>query len=106
MWESSMTQIGLLIAFALSLATGVATMGFGAFLLRYSVKDAADLASVLPTRPIKEDTNEVRESNRRKALNEILLLLAIRSAPGSAVVIFGAGFLIWICCRFLTIFRV
>jgi len=101
-----MTQIGSLIAFALSLAAGVAIMGIGAFLLRYSVKDASDLASVLPTRPLKEDTNEVRESNRRKGLNEMLLILGVRSAPGSVVVIFGAAFLVWICCKFLTIFHV
>jgi hypothetical protein len=106
MRESSMTQIVLLIAFALSLATGVATMGIGAFLLRYSVKDASDLASLLPTRSINEDTNEMRELNRRKARNEMLLLLGVRSVPGFAVVLFGAGFLVWICCKFLPIFRI
>ncbi len=98
-----MTQIGYLVAFALSLATGVVTMGIGAFLLRNAVKDVSDLASTLPTRPLKEDSNETRESNRHKARNEMLLLLGVRSVPGCAVVIFGAGFLIWICCKFLRV---
>jgi len=101
-----MTQIGYLVAFALSLAAAVTTMGIGAFLLRSTVKDASDLASALPTRPLKEDTNEIRESNRDKARDELLLLLAIRSAPGSLIVIFGACFLVWICCKFLTVFHV
>ena len=101
-----MTQIGYIVAFALSLATGVATMGIGAFLLRHVVKDVSDLASTLPTRPLKEDSHEIRAAPRHKARNEMLLLLGVRSAPGCAVVIFGAGFLIWISCKFLTLFHV
>jgi len=57
-----MTQIGSIVAFALCLATGPAIMGIGAFLLRHSVKDVSDLASVLPTRSLKEDTIEVRRA--------------------------------------------
>lgn len=65
-----MTEVGWLVAFALTLATGVAAMGIGAVLLRSAVKDASDLSSALPTRHIQEDTNEIRETNRSKALNE------------------------------------
>ena len=101
-----MTQISWLVAFALSLAAAVATMGIGAFLLRDTVRDASALASALPTRALKEDTSEVRASNRSKALGEMLLLLAVRSAPGALLVIFGASFLAWICCKFLLAFRV
>ena len=100
-----MTQIGFLVAFALSLVSGVATMGIGAFLLRNVVKDVSDLASTLPTRHLKEDTGEIRQLNRQKARNEMLLLLAVRSAPGCAVLIFGAVFLVWICRKFLPTFQ-
>ena len=61
---------------------------------------------MLPTHPIKEDTNEVRELNRRKALNEMLLILGVRSVPGRLVVIFAAAFLVWVCYKILTIFHV
>ena len=99
-----MTQISWLVAFVLSLAAAVAAMGIGAFLLRNAVRDALGLAAALPTRPIKEDTNETRESNRRRALRETLLLLAVRSVPGGILAIFGAVLLAWICCKYLPIF--
>jgi hypothetical protein len=101
-----MIHMSSLIALALSLTAAVATIGIGAFLLRNAVKDASDLASELPTRLIREDTSEVREANRRKALSEMLWLLTIRSAPGGILVIVGAGLLIWVCCKLLAIFRV
>jgi hypothetical protein len=96
-----MTQISWLVAFVLSLAAIVATIGIGAFLLRNAVKDALDLAAALPTRSIKDDTNETRESNRHRALQETLLLLAVRSVPGGILAIFGAVLLAWIFCKFL-----
>jgi hypothetical protein len=101
-----MTQINWLVAYVFSLAAAVATMGIGAFVLRNTVKDASDLASALPTRFVKEDTSENRESNRGKALREMLFLLAVRSAPGAILVILGAGLLAWICCKSLPIFPV
>jgi hypothetical protein len=101
-----MTQTSLLVALGLCLAAAVATMGIGAILLRNSVREASDLASMLPTRPIKEDTTEGRETNRRKAILETLLLLAFRSAPGVLLVVCGAGVLVWVCSRFLPMFRI
>ena len=79
-------------------------MGIGAFLLRNAVKDASDFASTLPTRLIREDTSEARDSNRRAALSEALWLLALRSAPGTILIICGAGLLIWSCRKLLPIF--
>jgi hypothetical protein len=101
-----MAQISWVITFVLSLAASVATMGIGAFLLRNAARDSLDIAATLPTRSLKEDTNETRESNRRKAFCEMLLLIAVRSVLGAAVVIFGAIFLIWICSKFLALFHV
>jgi len=100
-----MTQASSLIVLAITLAAAVATMGIGAYLLRNAVKDASDLASALPTRLIREDTSEVREANRRKALLETLRLLALRSAPGALLVICGAGVLILICSSVLPMLR-
>lgn len=81
-------------------------MGIGAFLLRNAVKDLLDLASMLPTRLIKDDTNEVREENRRKALSELLLLFGLRSGPGGLLVISGICLLAWICFSVLPTFRI
>src|ERR1700760_3126853 len=92
---SLMAQVDWLIAFALSLAAGVTTMGIGAVLLHHAVKDASDLATALPTLPLKEGTNESRRTIRSKVLREMLFLLAFRSAPGWLVVAFSACFLIW-----------
>ena len=98
-----MTHAVTLTFLALSLAAAVASMGIGAFLLRNAVKDTLDLASTLPTYPLKDDTSEVRKTNRRKVLAEILGLLAVRSMPGIILVICGAFLLIWICLKFLPI---
>jgi hypothetical protein len=100
------THATSLIALALSLASAVATIGIGAFLLRNAVKDASELASALPTRFIKEDTSEAREANRRKALRETVWLLMLRSSAGGLLVACGAGLLIWICVKLLPEFRV
>ena len=100
-----MTQASSLIALALSLAAAVATMAIGAFLLRNAVQDASDLASALPTLLVREDTSEVREANRRKALVETLWLVALRSAPGILLVICGACALILICSIMLPMYR-
>jgi hypothetical protein len=101
-----MTEVDWLVAFGLSLAAGVAAMGIGAFLLHQAVKDASDLATGLPTLPLKEDTSEARATNRRKALREVLFLLSVRSFPGWFLVIFSAGFLIWISRKLLIFFHV
>jgi hypothetical protein len=101
-----MAQICWVISFALTLAASVATMGIGAFLLRNVMRDSLDVVAVLPTRPMREDTNEIRESNRRSACREMLLLIAVRSIPGGIVVIFGAGFLIWMCSKLLALLHV
>jgi hypothetical protein len=98
---SSVIQANLLIALTIVLAATVAAMGIGAFLLRNAVKDTSDLASALPTRLLKEDTSESRESNRCKALCDMLWLLTFRSAPGVVLVVSGAGVLIWICLKLL-----
>jgi hypothetical protein len=98
-----MAHVNSLIAVGLSLATVVALMGVGAFLLRNAAKDASEIASSLPTRFLAEDTSEARESNRRKALLEMLGLLALRSAPGAVLIIGGVCFLFWICLRLLPI---
>ena len=50
-----MEHASSLIALALSLAA----MGVGAFLLRNAVKDASDLASALPTRPMRRTADVV-----------------------------------------------
>ena len=99
-----MIEVDWLIAFALSLIAGVATMGIGALLLHQAGKDVLDLAAALPTLSLKEDTNDARVMNRRKALYKMLLLLALRSGPSWFAVVFSAGFLIWMC--FLPHFRV
>ncbi len=101
-----MIHTGSLIALAVCLIAAVATMGIGAIALHNAVKDSSDLASELPTRLIKEDTSDVRESNRRKALFEMLLLLTFRSIPGAVLVLTGIGLLIWTCCLLLPMFRV
>ena len=99
-----MTHASTLIALAVALAAAVATMGVGAFLLHNAVNDASDLASALPTRLIKDDTSEARESTRRKALFEMLWLLGLRSIPGSILIICGAVVFIWTCAKLLPIF--
>jgi len=96
-----MTDVSWLVALAISLMASVAAMVIGAYLLRNAVKDASDLASALPTRLIKEDTSEARESNRRKALYELVSLLVIRMAPGTLLVISGVGLMLWIFCNLL-----
>jgi hypothetical protein len=78
-------------------------MGIGAFVLRNAVKDASELASALPTRLIKDDTSEARESTRWKALLEMLWLLGLRSIPGGVLIICGAGVFIWTCAKLLPI---
>jgi hypothetical protein len=100
-----MTHTNTLISLALALAAAVASMGIGAFLLRNAVKDTLDLASMLPTYPLKEDTSEVRQANRRRVLSETLRILTFRSTPGSILVICGAGLLVWICLKFLPLLR-
>jgi hypothetical protein len=100
-----MTRTDSLMALALALIAAVATMGIGAFLLRNAVKDTSELASALPTRFVKEDTSEARETNRRKALWETLLLLILRASTGSILVICGAGLLVWTCVELLPMFR-
>ena len=96
-----MAQISWVITCVLSLAASVAITGIGAFLLRNAVKDSLDIAAALPTHSMKEDTNELRETNRCRALREMLLLIAVRSAPGWVVVFVGVVFLIWICSKLL-----
>jgi hypothetical protein len=98
------THTSALIALAVALSAAVATMGIGAFLLRNAVNDASDLASALPTRLIKDDTSEARESTRWKALIETLWLLGLRSMPGSVLIICGAGVFVWTCARLLPLF--
>jgi hypothetical protein len=100
-----MTQVSSLIALALSLSAGVATIGIGAVLLHNAAKEASDLVSVLPTLLLKEDTSEAREANRRKARREMLLFLSVRSAPGGVLLVSGAGLLIWTCYRLIPIFN-
>lgn len=99
-----MAHVDSLIALLLSLATVVAVISIGAFLLRNAVKDASDLASTLPTRSMSEDTSEAREANRRNALFEILRLVALRSVPGGTLIIAGVCFLFWIFFKLLPIF--
>lgn len=98
-----MAHSSSLIALALSLAATVATIGIGAFVLRNAVRDVTDLASTLPTRLISEDTSEVRESNRRKALGDVICLLIARSLPGGILMICGAFLLVWMCLKLLPI---
>jgi hypothetical protein len=100
-----MAEVSWLIAFGLSLTSGVALVVVGAFLLRSAIKDTSDLVATLPTREIEENATRNRTFNRCKALAEVLLLLFLRSLPGWSVVIFGAFFLIWICCKLLALFH-
>ncbi len=100
-----MAQISWLITFLTAIAAVVATMGIGAFLLRNAVKDVSDIVAMLPTRSLKEDTQELREANRASALRETLWVLAVRSAPGSVLVILGAVLLAWLSLKHLPSFR-
>ena len=76
-----MAHVDSLIALSLSLATVVAVISIGAFLLRNALEDASDLASTLPTGSMSKDTSEARKSKRRKALSEILRLFTLGRCP-------------------------
>jgi hypothetical protein len=101
MERSLVYSTGSLIVQALYLLAAVATLGIGALLLSGAVKDASDLASSLPTRLATEDTSEAREANRRKALQETIWLLAIRTAPGGMLLVSGICLLVWIYWKLL-----
>ncbi len=66
----------------------------GATLLRNVRDDVEGLLRTLPTRAA-DDKAEQREANRLKARNELFLLLAVRSAPGTILALFGF-FLLWL----------
>jgi hypothetical protein len=74
----------------------------GATLLRNAQADVEGLLRTLPTRTA-EDKAEQREANRLKARNELLLLLAIRSAPGAIVALCGFFLLYSLSSRVLDI---
>jgi hypothetical protein len=74
----------------------------GATLLRNVRDDVEGLLRILPTRAA-EDGPELREANRLKARDELILLLAIRSAPGTLLALLGFFLLCWLSSRVLEI---
>ena len=92
-----MLQIKPLLELALLLAAAVTVIALGALLLRNGVDDAKQITAALPTRSIRDDSSEARESNRRKALYEFLLIMCARGTPGAIVIATGIGLLVWIC---------
>jgi hypothetical protein len=73
----------------------------GAYALRNMVADVANLVSQLPTRMV-EDTSQARKSNRRSALWEFGILLAIRALPGLALVVAGICLLGFLSAKIMT----
>lgn len=92
-----MRDAALLIAISFCVGATTIMIVVGASLLRNVREEVAGLYRELPTRAA-EDTAEAREANRQKALNELVRLILIRSAPGIAVI--ACGFLLLMVLSF------
>jgi hypothetical protein len=92
----------LFLTMSIGIIGATAVSYVGATLLRNVRDDVEGLLRTLPTRAA-EDKPEQREANRLKARNELFLLLAIRSAPGAMLALFGFFLLCSLSWRVLDI---
>lgn len=81
-------EAALFLAMSIGIAGATVVTYVGATLLRNVRDDVESLLGSLPTR-VTEDKAEAREASRLKAWNELIRLLAIRSAPGAILALFG-----------------
>lgn len=97
-----MLEAALLLAMSVGVVGATVVSYVGATLLRNVRDDVESLLRTLPTRAA-EETPEAREANRLKARNELILLIAVRSAPGAILALLGLLLLCLLSSRVLDI---
>ncbi len=97
-----MQESALLLAISIGVIGATVVTYVGATLLRNVREDVEALLRSLPTRAAEEKA-DAREENRLKARNELLILLAVRSAPGAILSLFGFVLLCSLSSRVLDI---
>lgn len=97
-----MLETALLLAMSVGVIGATVVSYVGATLLRNVRDDVESLLRSLPTRAAEEKP-EAREANRLKARNELILLVAVRSAPGTILALLGFFLLCSLSSRVLDI---